>query len=124
MEKILFTILLTNGKKITRSNVTPNFLHKVVDNFINDDSYCLCITKAPSESRKIKIQKFYKSKYQFFTRQYKSDKITEEEYKKAINRLKEIKNDSETVEEFETKFNAYKKTLTIIPPYNVNVSNK
>ncbi len=46
--------------------------------------------------------------------------MTEMEYKEAINKLKEIKSESDTIEEFEIKFNEYKKTLTIIPPYNVS----
>lgn len=63
----------------------------------------------------VEIQKYYKCKYQFFNRQYKSNKLTKKEFTEIIERLKLIKSESETLKEFETKFNEYKKTLTIYP---------
>ena len=116
MEKKLFAIVLFDGKNIKNTTVTIDSLRKIIDNFIDNDGHCLCITKTSSEAEKQEIQKFYKSKYGFFYRKYKSNEMTEMEYKEAINKLKEIKSESDTIEEFEIKFNEYKKTLTIIPP--------
>ncbi len=120
MEKKIFSIVLFDGENTKTNTVTIDSLRKIIDNFIDNDGYCLCITKASSEAEKREIQKYYKSQYYFFNRKYKVDKITKEEFTQVINKLKEIKNKSETLEEIETKFNEYKKTLTIIPPYNVS----
>ena len=120
MENSLFRIVLTNGKTVTTKTVTTDSLHKIFDNFIRDKGYCLCITSASVEDEKTKIQKYYNSQYYFFNKRYKLNQITKEEFTQVINKLKEIKNNNETFEEIETKFNEYKKTLTIIPPYNVS----
>lgn len=120
MEKKIFSIVLFDGENTKTNTVTIDSLRKIIDNFIDNDGYCLCITKASGEAEKLEIQKYYKSQYYFFNRKYKADKITKEEFTQVINKLKEIKNKSETLEEIETKFNEYKKTLTIIPPYNVS----
>lgn len=120
MEKKLFAIVLFDGKNIKNTTVTIDSLRKIIDDFIDNDGNCLCITKTSSIAEKQEIQKFYKTKYAFFNRKYKANKMTQTEYKEAINKLKEIKSESDTIEEFEIKFNEYKKTLTIIPPYNVS----
>ncbi len=116
MEKKLFAIVLFDGKNIKNTTVTIDSLRKIIDDFIDNDGNCLCITKTSSIAEKQEIQKFYKTKYAFFNRKYKANKMTQTEYKEAINKLKEIKSESDTIEEFEIKFNEYKKTLTIIPP--------
>lgn len=113
----LFSIVIGNGKEPKKRIVTSNSLRKIIDDFIDNDAYCIGITKALPEVEK---QRFYKLKYDLLNRKYKSNKMTEKDYKEAINKLKEIKSESKTVEEFEAKFNEYKKTLTIIPPYNVS----
>lgn len=120
MENDVFKIILCDGKNEVTNVVTSQSLYETIDNFIDSNAYALFITKSFRESIKLEMQKYYKSKYNFLTRKYKSNKITEEEYTQAMNKLKKIKNESETVEEFKTKFNEYKKTLTIIPPYNVS----
>ena len=116
MEKKLLAKDLFDGKNIKNTTVTIDSLRKIIDDFIDNDGNCLCITKTSSIAEKQEIQKFYKTKYAFFNRKYKANKMTQTEYKEAINKLKEIKSESDTIEEFEIKFNEYKKTLTIIPP--------
>ena len=45
MEKKLFAIVLFDGKNIKNTTVTIDSLRKIIDNFIDNDGHCLCITK-------------------------------------------------------------------------------
>ncbi len=120
MEKKIFSIVLFDGENVNKKMVTIDSLRKIMEDFVDTNGHCLCITRASIEAEKREIQKYYNSQYYFFNKRYKSNQITEEEYIQAMNKLKEIKKENETFEEIETKFNEYKKTLTIIPPYNVS----
>ena len=74
-----------------------------------------------SETERLSYEyKVENKEFEELIKSYKLNQITKEEFTQVINKLKEIKNNNETFEEIETKFNEYKKTLTIIPPYNVS----
>lgn len=71
----LFTVLLNDGKDTKKKIVIPNSLRKIMDDFIDSNGYCICITRLPEEAKK---QRYYKLKYDFLIRKYKANRITEE----------------------------------------------
>lgn len=116
MENNLFAIVSTDGKNIRKRTVTANILHEIINDFIDNNIHGIYIMKIPKKEISLEIQKYYRNKYNFFCRKYKSNKITRQEYEKAIKKLKEIKNQCTTVEEFKIQFNKYKKNTNNYTP--------
>jgi len=100
MEDNVFKVLACDSQRLLSVVESPQSLHEVIDKFINSEDYALFITKASSKSIKIEMQKYYNAKYKFLTKRYKANKITQQEYKEALTKLKEIKNTSSTFEEY------------------------
>lgn len=122
MKERIYTIVLSDGKSVKNTTVTSYSLPKLLNDFIDNDHHVLCITRIADMEEKLK-QKYYRSIYSAFFKQFKANKISEKQFRKILDDLKTMKEESATKVEFEIKFNEYKKTLTIIPPYN-DVSDK
>lgn len=56
-------------------------------------------------------QKYHNNQYSTYYKQYKNNKITNEEFLQIKAKLKYLKTNCKTREEFEFKFNQYKKAL-------------
>ncbi len=119
MKEKIYAIVLGDGKNVKRTTLTSYSLHKLIDDFVENDYQTVCIIRAGNMEEKLK-QRYYRSKYSTFSKQFKNKKISEEQFRRILDDLKKMKEESITKVEFETKFNEYKKTLTIIPPYNVS----
>lgn len=120
-------ILYKNGisKEISISSYS---LQKLVKDFEINDDEIIIIEKdlkwqkkheeknSKDECEKVK---YYKAKYSQLYKQHKSNKISNKQFKDTLQRLKELKTESETKEILEQKFEEYKKTNKILP-YNVS----
>lgn len=119
MKERIYTIVLSDKNGTKKTTLTSHSLHKLMDDFVENDYKLVCIIRIANMEEKLK-QHYYHSKYSTFFKQFKANKISEEQFRQILSELKRMKKESITKAEFETKFNKYKKTLTIIPPYNVS----
>lgn len=127
MKSKVYNVIFGNADNLKSCQLTSFSLPKLLNDFIDKDLDTLFIIADPKYSlkeqkekkEKLPIQTYYKSKYSQLYKQHKANKITDEEYKKILEVLKRFKKDSKNKEEFEYKFEEYKKANNI-PPYNVS----
>lgn len=120
MKENFFNILLMDGENINKDLVDTNSLYKIIDEFINSDNSMISIFKVPEKLIKKEIEKYYISQYSCLYRKHKTNKITEKQYKEALNILKKSRNESNTVKQFKEIYEKYKKNTNNIPPYSVS----
>lgn len=119
MEKDVFKVLINNVKGTKEMTVTTHSLYEIIEQFINNNDIALVIMKSSNKSGKKEIQKYYKSQYSLFYRRHKLNQINEKQYLEVCNKLKKLKEESNTKEDFKKKFEKYKKANNI-PSYNVS----
>ena len=97
-------------------------LEKNIKKFISEDIKVMCIIAHNVDENKQEKDKFYKNKCSCFYRKFKQEKITEDEFIKIKQILKQLRDESTTKEEFENKFLNYlnKKNTNNIPSYSVS----
>lgn len=78
------------------------------------------LPKPELNSNQIKKRKYFNSQYSFFYKKYKNGNISKDQFDEIIEVLNDQKIKSKTKEDFKKSFKEYKKTLTIIPKYNVS----
>lgn len=120
MDKSLFKIVFNDGKNTEMCITHKSGLYEIIDNFIDSDNFAIAIVKTSKDSINENTQKYFKSQYNYFRKKYRQSEINENQYKEIITNLKKFKENTDSDITFEEKFEEYKKTLTIIPPYNVS----
>ena len=105
---------------------------KKIADFLKEHGYVVHIIehkrlRAPKKeltNDEIEKTKYYNSKYSQYYRMYKKGTINKETFEKIKEILKVYKEVYKNKEILEKKFEEYKKTLTIIPQYNVSEIGK
>lgn len=120
MGEKFFNIILLEGNKTIKALINADSLYKTIDNFINSNNCCMCIFKASDKELKREIDKYYKAQYASLYSKYRRNKINKSQHQEALDKLKRIKSQSNTVAQFKQKFEEYKKSANNIPPYNVS----
>lgn len=122
-KRIVYTITYLKDNKIEEFSCTIYSLEKMKTQFVKEGAQILSVIEHPLKSDKTKssnlnksnINKYYNSQYTLFYKRYKKDKISKSTFDNIITKLKELKSECTTREDFEKKFEEYKKSLTYIP---------
>lgn len=126
--------ILNEERKVFQCSIYS--LQKYIDKFVEEGGQVLCIVEHKPKERTKKLKnpdkvaknRYYNTKYTSYYKMYKSNKIKEEEFKEVVKILKQLKAESSTKEEFETKFLTIKNTNNIriiyVSEYNYLVFNK
>lgn len=111
MDVIEYVVLYHDGKDTTTTTCKASSLLSFIQELLDKYKNKVSIFIQPKSSKVIneELQKCYKSKYISLSNRYKKGKLDKEHFEDAINKLKELKAESLTKTELETKYNEYKK---------------
>jgi len=92
-----FKIIYMLDGKTMNTQCSIYYLHKYIDKLIEDGSRIICIfannvkSNKPLDSNVEEKNKYYNSRYNYYYRQYKSNKIDEDMFNGIKIKLKELK---------------------------------
>lgn len=117
MEVIEYVVLYHDGANTTTINCKASSLMSIIQELLDkyENKVSIFIQPKSSKATREELQKCYKSKYISLSNRYKKGKLDKEHFENAVNKLKELKAESTTKAEFETKYNEYKKNTNNIP---------
>ena len=114
LPKTFKIVYLLNGKTIS-TECSAYSLHEYIDKLIEDGSKVICLfaknnkSKKPLDENKVEMTKYYNSRYNYYYKQYKSNRIDKITFEKIKEELKTLRKGSKNVKEFADKFVIYEK---------------
>lgn len=109
--KIIYSL---NGKSFD-TECSAYSLHEYIDKLIEDGSKVICLfaknnkSKKPLDTNKVEKNKYYNSRYNYYYKQYKSNKIDELTFNRIKKELKRIRKECSNLKEFSDRFIAFEK---------------
>ena len=110
-----FKIIYELNEKTINTECSAYSLHEYIDELIENGSRIICLlaknnkSKKPLDENKVEKNKYYNSRYNYYYKQYKSNKIDKITFDKIKEELKTLRKDSKNVKEFADKFVIYEK---------------
>ena len=111
--KIIYEI---NGETFN-TGCSEYSLHEYIDKILEDGSKVISIfvkdtkSKKPLDTNKVEKNKYYNSRYNYYYRQYKSNKIDEDMFNRIKIKLKELKENCNDKKEFLDEFTIFAKEI-------------
>lgn len=109
--KIIYEI---NGETFN-TGCSKYSLHEYIDKILEDGSKVISIfvkdtkSKKPLDTNKVEKNKYYNSRYNYYYKQYKSNKIDELTFNRIKEALKRIRKECSNLKEFSDRFIAFEK---------------
>ena len=100
------TKIFVNGKIIVSSESVNNGLY---ENCFNITTKKDTKSKKPLDTNKVEKNKYYNSRYNYYYKQYKSNKIDELTFNRIKKELKRIRKECSNLKEFSDRFIAFEK---------------
>ena len=105
-----FKIIYELNSETHNIECSEYYLHEYIDKILENGSNVMSIyakdtkSKKQQDINKIEKNKYYNSKYNYYYKQYKSNKIDIVTFNKVRDVLKNLRNESSNLKEFSNKF--------------------